>query len=109
VGIRYRMLTVSPEALRQGCERAQDLFALNRLRDPGTAGESFDAVFASLGFDDAMRARLHGALAEIVPVQGAPVLEATATMSMLAGALVGLLIAESALPADELDLPVVVS
>jgi hypothetical protein len=34
------------------------------------------------------------------------VLEAAAMASMLSGVLVGLLIADSALPSDELDLPV---
>ncbi len=34
-----------------------------------------------------------------------PVLEATTLVSMLAGVLVGLLIADSALPAEQLDLP----
>src|SRR5436305_13931495 len=102
------MLTISPEGLRQGCERAQDLFALNRLRDVDTAAESFDAVFAALGFDDSMRARLHDAIVDIVPVKGNAVVEASAAMSMVAGALVGLLIADSALPADEIDLPLVV-
>ena len=99
------MLTISADALRQGCERAQDLFELNRRRDLDTAAESFDAVFAALGFDDSMRARLHDAIVDIVPVKGNPVVEASAAMSMVAGALVGFLIADSALPADELDLP----
>jgi hypothetical protein len=101
------VLTISPDALRDGCERAQDLFTLNRLRDSADAAESFDAVFEALGFDVEMRKRLQEALADIVPVKGDPLLEASATMSMAAGVLIGLLIADSALPADELDLPVV--
>jgi hypothetical protein len=100
------MLTISPDSLREGCERAQDLFALNRLRSQPEAAESFDAVFAALGFDDDMRSRLHEALVDIVPVKGNAVVEAGAVMSMIAGVLVGLLIADSTLPADELDLPV---
>lgn len=54
-----------------------------------------------------MREGLEQALAEIVPVKGAPVLEATAVTSMLAGVLVGLLIADGEVPVEELDLPVV--
>jgi hypothetical protein len=34
-------------------------------------------------------------------------LEASTTMSMAAGVLIGLLIADSALPAEEFDLPVI--
>lgn len=41
-----------------------------------------------------------------MPVKGAPVIEATTVISMLAGVLVGLLIADSTFPAEELDLPV---
>jgi hypothetical protein len=101
------MLTISPDALREGCERAHDLFTLNRLREASDAADSFDAVFEALGFDVDMRRRLQQTLADIVPVKGDPMLEASTTMSMAAGALIGLLIADSALPADELDLPVV--
>jgi hypothetical protein len=54
-----------------------------------------------------MRARLQDTLAGLVPVKGDPMLEASTTMSMAAGVLIGLLIADSALPADELDLPIV--
>jgi hypothetical protein len=100
------MLSISPESLREGCERAQDLFRLNSLRPPSEAADSFDAVFEALGFDQQMRGRLQEALAELVPVKGDPMLEASTTMSMAAGVLVGLLIADSALPADEFDLPV---
>ena len=58
------------------------------------------------GLDADMRKRLERALDELVPVKGAPVLEATAVTSMLAGVLVGLLIADSALPFEGLDVPV---
>jgi hypothetical protein len=100
------VLSISPEALREGCERAHDLFALNRARTAVEAAESFDAVFEVLGFDDAMRARLQETLTGLVPVEGDAMLEATTTMSMAAGVLIGLLIADSALPAEEFDLPV---
>ena len=100
------MLTITPTALREGCERAQDLFRLNATRPPEAAAGSFDAVFEVLGFEPAMRAELQAALLALVPVKGDPMLEASTTMSMTAGVLVGLLIADSTLPADELDLPV---
>jgi hypothetical protein len=100
------MLTITPDTLREGCERAQDLFRLNSLRTEDQAAESFDAVFEALGFDPHMRRHLQERLAALVPVKGDPMLEASTTMSMAAGVLIGLLIADSALPADELDLPV---
>jgi hypothetical protein len=101
------MLSISPEALREGCERAHDLFALNTARDPADAAQSFDAVFEALGFDTSMRDRLQETLTGLVPVKGEPMLEASTTMSMAAGVLIGLLIADSALPAEEFDLPVI--
>jgi hypothetical protein len=98
------MLSISDEALREGCDRARDLFMLGRLQGADAAG-TFAAVFAALGVDPRMRADLERAVADIVPVQGAPALEAAATAAMLSGVLIGLLIADSALPSDELDLP----
>ena len=100
------MIHISEDALRDGCERAHDLFLLNRLRAHDEAAESFDAVYGAFGLDTDMRDELRSALQELVPVKGAPVVEATATASMLAGVLVGLLIADSSFPAEELDLPV---
>src|SRR3954453_10165677 len=98
------MLTISPGALRDGCERAQDLFTLNRMRAPSEAAQSFDAVFEALGCDAGMRRRLQAPLADFGPVRGDPMREAGTTMSMAAGVLIGLLVADSALPVDELDL-----
>lgn len=100
------MIQISEDALREGCERAHDLFLLNRLRGQREAAASFDAVYRALGFDPEMREGLERALRELVPVKGAPILEATTVVSMLAGVLVGLLIADSAFPVEELDLPV---
>ena len=54
-----------------------------------------------------MRERLQETLLDLVPVRGVPVIESTAVTSMLARVLVGLLIADSSLPDEELDLPVV--
>ncbi len=101
------MIQISDDDLRQGCERAQDLFRLNRLRNHDEAAESFDAVYRALGLDSDMRERLQATLLDLVPVRGVPVIESTAVTSMLAGVLVGLLIADSSLPGEELDLPVV--
>ena len=53
-----------------------------------------------------MRERLEQSLAELVPVKGVPALEAATVGGMLTGVLVGLLMADSALPTQELDLPV---
>jgi hypothetical protein len=100
------MLSISEEALREGCDRARDLFLLGRLRGPGAAAETFTAVFEALGVDGEMRAELERTVADLVPVEGVPALEAAAAASLLSGVLVGLLIADSALPSDELDLPV---
>jgi hypothetical protein len=100
------VIQISNEALPEGRERAHDLFKLNRLRAQDEAAVSFDAVYRALGIDIEMRERLQGALHDLVPVQGLPTIEATAVASMLAGTLVGLLIADSEFPAEELDLPV---
>jgi hypothetical protein len=100
------VIRISQPALRYGCERAHDLFMLNRLRGREEAAESFAAVYRALGIDPSMREQLESALHELVPVRGVPALEATSAVSMLAGVLVGLLIADSALPDEEFDLPV---
>jgi hypothetical protein len=101
------VLQISESALREGCERVQDLFRLNQARSRDEAAASFDAVFDALGIDADRRARLQDALLELVPVKGAPLLEANTVMAMLSGVLAGLLIADSAMPADELDVPVI--
>lgn len=100
------MIQISEHALRDGCERAHDLFLLNRLRAHEEAAASFDAVYCAFGIDGERRDELRNALQELLPLKGAPVLEATAIASMLSGVLVGLLIADSSFPAQELDLPV---
>jgi hypothetical protein len=100
------VIQISEDALRDGCERAHDLFLLNRLRAPDEAAESFEAVYSAFGIEAEKREELRAALHDLVPVKGAPVIEATAVASMLAGVLVGLLIADSSFPAEELDLPV---
>jgi hypothetical protein len=100
------MIKISSGALREGCERAHDLFLLNRLRGQDDAASSFEAVYDALGVDGEMRQQLGKALLELVPVRGVAVLESTAVAAMMAGVLVGFLIADSELPCEELDLPV---
>jgi hypothetical protein len=97
------MIQISQDALREGCERAQDLFLLNRLRAPDDAAAGFAAVYEALGVDAQMRDRLEEVLKELVPVEGLPVLEAAMLGGMASGVLVGLLIADSTLPSEELD------
>ena len=99
------MIQISEDALREGCERARDLFLLNRLRGDDDAAAGFDAVYRALGVDRAMRTRLQEALLELVPAEDLPMVDAARVVSMMAGVLVGLLIVDSALPAEELDLP----
>jgi hypothetical protein len=99
------MIQISPDALRQGCERAEDLFLLNRLRTRDDAASGYEAVYRGLGLDLDMRRRLERCLLELVPVRGIPEIESLSSVSMLAGVLVGLLIADSAIPGKELDLP----
>lgn len=100
------MLQISAQALREGCERAHDLFSLNRLRPHHEASSRVDAVYQALGIDGEMRERLKEALIELLPVKGLPMLEEATAASMAEGVLVGLLIADSLFPAEELDLPV---
>lgn len=100
------MIQISEYALSDGCQRARDLFLLNRLRNHDEAAAGLDATCRALGFDAEMRERLQEALADLVPVKGMPAVEALAAASLVAGVLVGLLIADSSLPAEELDLPV---
>src|SRR5947209_6875265 len=99
------MVEISPAALAAGCERAEDRFMLTRLRAYDDAAEGFTAVFDAFGIDGEMRARLEEALHASLPVEGAPFAEAVMAGSMLAGVLAGLLIADAALPGDELELP----
>jgi hypothetical protein len=87
--------------------RAHDLFVRGRRRGDEEAAASFGAVYRALGIDGTMREQLESALQELVPVRGVPALEAASAVSMLAGVLVGLLIADSALPVEDLDFPIV--
>lgn len=100
------MIRISDHALRDGCDRAHDLFLLSRLRGHDEAAAGLAATYEALGLDAEMREDLRAALADLVPVKGVPAIEGMIVSSMLAGALVGLLIADSELPAEELGLPV---
>jgi hypothetical protein len=100
------MIQISDDSLRDGCDRARDLFMLNRLRHPDEGALGFDAAFTALGLENDMRPQLYEALLDLIPVRGIPLVESTAMAALHAGVLVGLLIADSSLPHDELDLPV---
>lgn len=100
------MIQISARALREGCERAQDLFHLNRLRSHDDAVDGFESVYSAFGLDPEMREELQETLLELLPVRGMPLIESTSVLAMQAGVLLGLLIADSELPAEELDLPV---
>ena len=100
------MIQISDDSFRDGCERARDLFLLNRLRNPDEAAMGFDAAFAALGLDETMRPHLYETLLDLVPLRGLPLVESTAVASLHAGVLVGLLIADSSIPHEEMDLPV---
>lgn len=97
------MIQIPQNALREGCERSHDLLMLNRLRAPDEAAAGFAAAYEALGVDSYMRERLFEALRAMIPLKGLPVLEATTLEGMAAGVLVGLLIADSARPSEELD------
>ena len=99
------MVSISRDALRVGCDRARDLFMLNRLQGSSAAAETAAAVLRAHGLDEDMREELERAGGDLVPVTGFPALEQAASSAMLAGILVGLLIADGMTPSDELDLP----
>lgn len=97
------MLQISDEALRDGVDRARDVMLLNRRRSFGDAHIAFTALWEAFGLTEHQRARLEDQLHEMLPVSGVPEVEIPATVGMTAGVLVGLLIADSASPLDEID------
>jgi len=97
------MLQISDEALQQGLERARDIIVLNRLRGPDDGHAAFTALWNAFGLDDDQRAQMEDQLRDLLPVAGIPAVEIPATIGMIAGVLVGLVIADSASPLDELD------
>lgn len=94
------MLAIDDETLRVGLGRADDLFRLYRLSGNRDAEELLVAVLENFGFDEARRRRLVTALAAMLRVEGDPMIMAVTTSSLLAGVLVGLLIADAALGPD---------
>ncbi len=104
------MLKISDEALREGSERARDLFALGRLSSPQDAAEVFQRLWTAFGIGPDKLPELLAELAQIVPISGVPELEAPLSWGLTAGVLVGLLLADSAAPLDEFgDLPLFVN
>jgi hypothetical protein len=101
------MLHISEEAMREGADRAADLFRLERLSSHEAAAAVVDGLWNAFGIGPEQRQVLVTRLAELLPVSGAPELEASASWGLAAGVLVGLLMADSATPLDALgDLPV---
>jgi hypothetical protein len=97
------MLQISDEALQQGMDRARDIIVLNRLRGHDDGQAAFTALWKAFGLGDEQRAEMEERLRDMLPVSGIPGVEIPATIGMVAGVLVGLLIADSASPLDELD------
>lgn len=91
------MLRIDDEALGHGLERATDLFRLHRLSHPAEAEALAAAVFDNFGIDEDARMRLAVGIGRMVPVEGDVVAEVLTTVSLFAGVLVGLLIADAAL------------
>ena len=101
------MLHISDEALREGSERARDLFALGRLSSQEDAAEVFQRLWTAFGIGPEKLQELLDELAQIMPISGVPEIEAPLSWGLTAGVLVGLIIADSATPLDELgDLPI---
>lgn len=93
------MLFVDDENLRIGLERADDLFRLHRMSEFVDSQAIASAVFANFGVDDQKRYQLVEALVEMLPSTGDPLVQGLMASSMCAGVLVGLLIADAAVPA----------
>jgi hypothetical protein len=94
------MLQIDHETLREGLDRAADLFKLHRLSTPEAAEVLAATVLANFGIDELGRIELIDSLSQMVPLKGEPMVEAVMTRSMAAGVLVGLVIANAAERAD---------
>ena len=94
---------ISEQEMRQGAQRARDLFMLQRLRSTSEAEAGFDALWERFGIAPEQRDELISHLVDLLPVSGVPEIEGPATWGLLAGVLVGLLIADSATPVDGFD------
>lgn len=101
------MLNIPEQALRDGSERACDLFRLGRLSSPQDAEAALAALWRAFGIGPGQLQQLSDYLSDIVPISGVPEIEAPMSWGLAAGVLVGLLIADSAMPLDALgDLPI---
>jgi len=102
------MLNVSEQALREGAERACDLFRLGRLSSHDDAEAVVQRLWRAFGIGREQLQELDAYLSDIVPVAGVPEIEMPMAWGLAAGVLVGLLIADSATPLDAFgDLPIV--
>ncbi len=102
------MLKISEQALREGAERACDLFRLGRLRTPEGAEDVYQALWQAFGINEDQQQVLAAYLADLVPIQGLPDVEGPMRWGLAAGVLVGLLLADSAAPPDAIgDVPVI--
>jgi hypothetical protein len=99
------MLRVDDETLREGLDRAADLFKLHRLSTHDDAELLAAAVFANYGIDEIRHRELMVSLVEMLPVSGDPLAEGLMASSMSAGVLVGLLIANAALRSEAEAVP----
>jgi hypothetical protein len=102
------MLNISEQALREGAERARDLFRLGRLSSHEDAEAVAQGLWSAFGIGPERLRELVGYLDDLMPISGLPEIEAPMSWGLAAGVLVGLLIADSAAPLDAFgDLPVV--
>ena len=94
---------ITEQEMREGVQRARDLFMLQRLRPAAEAEAGFDVLWQRFGISPESRDELISHLVELLPVSGVPEIEGPATWGLLAGVLVGLMIADSATPVDGFD------
>ena len=100
-----KMLKITPEALEEGVQRATDIFYLQGLRSRKDAAEEIENIWAAFGVNPEQRERLLLSALAIVPIEGDTEVEAHMLWGVLAGVLIGLIIADSATPLEELDIP----
>lgn len=77
------MIQISPSALCEGCEPAEDLFRLNRLRSQDEASTGLDATYRALGVTAEMRERLRQALLELAPIREQPMTDSIPAASVV--------------------------
>lgn len=99
------MLNIDDQTLREGLDRAADLFKLQRLSTHDDAEVLAASVYANFGLDEGRRLELIESLIDMLPISGDPLAEGLMASAMSAGVLVGLLIAHAGLGADPDALP----